>query len=298
MGAQDPFGKSKTATQHQSEVDEGNIRLAGPISSYEQDVIMPMLNQMVWNNQQFMSYPKVVRQLGAIGLQWQDRTTIAPEDLIGRFLVQPLASHRLLTKQTQVQQLVNILDRAPIINQMYGPQAVKMPKLLAMILEQGFDVRNVDDFISLPTEDGNLLTAMREQELWYHGNVPPVRSDDNQMRHAFAHQEELKEDRFEMLDQNNPQVAAKARAHVAEHMDRIAMIQELQEGMLMQASQQGAMQQSMGGGGGGGGESPVAGAGGPEQEAGSPKVRRNENQRGEGGPKSEAMKNAPNQGAQ
>lgn len=297
MGGRDPFGDSKTATQHMAEIDEANMRIVSMIENFETDVVVPMLDQMAWNNQQFMSYPRVVRDIGAMGLKFQDRFTIRPEDVLGRFIVTPLASHRLTTKQTQVQQLTNILDRAPIINQMYGPTAVNMPRLLAHILEMGFDIRNVDDFISLPMES-NLMTPSQEHELWYHLKIPPRRADDNDMRHYLSHMEEIGSERFAELEKVSPGTAARARAHVAEHIRKIEMMQMLQENALMQAGQMGSMQSAMGGGGPGG-ESPLAGAAGPGQEPDSPKVRRNEEQRGEGREaQSEAGSRAPNMGAQ
>jgi hypothetical protein len=298
MGAKDPFGGEKTATQHTSEIDEANLRLVPMIESWEEEVAQPMLQQMAWNNQQFMSYERVVRQLGADGLTYNDRYTITPQDVIGRFLVQPLASHKLTTKMTQVQQLVNILDRVPVINQMYGPQAVNAPKLLAMILERGFDIRNVDEIISIPNEL-NLLTPSQEHELWYHGNVPARKRDDNDMRHILSHLEEMSTERFKQLERVSPQTAAKAKSHIAEHYTMLERKQMQQEDMLQQFAQVGAQMGLLNGGPGGGGSSPIGGAAGPGQEAESPKVRRNENQRGEGSEaKSEGMRGAPNAGAQ
>lgn len=299
MGGRDPFGDSKTATQHMSEIDEANLRLVPMIEAYEQEIEVPMLNQMAWNNQQFMSYNRVVRELGPLGLRFQDRYQIRPQDIIGRFLVLPLASHKLTTKMTNTQQLVNILDRAPIINQQYGPNAVKMPKLLAMILEHGFDVRNVDEIISLPDEQ-NLLTPSQEHELWYHGNVPPRKSDDNDMRHILGHMEEMATDRFKMLVEKSPGTGSRAKAHIAEHYFRLEQRQMKQEDMLMQFAQVGAQMGLMQGGQGGGGQpSPVGGAAGPGQAPTSPKVRNNETDRGEGSAaKSEGMRRAPNSGAQ
>lgn len=296
MGAKDPFGSDKTATQHTSEVDEANLRLVPMIEAYEEEVEVPMLEQMVWNNQQFLSYPKVVREHGQLGLHFNDRYEIRPEDIIGRFLVQPLASTKLTTKITQVQQLVNILDRAPIINQMYGPQAVNMPKLLALILEQGFDIRNVDEIISIPNAS-RLLTPSQEHELWYHGNVAPRRSDDNDMRHVLAHMEELSGERFAELEKKSPGTAARARTHVMEHMQMVELKQMQQEDMLMQMAQVGQQMGLMKGGGGGqNGQSPVEGAGGAEQDPESPKVRNNESDRET--PQGESMRRAPNAGAQ
>jgi hypothetical protein len=298
MGGKDPFGDSKTATQHTSEIDEANMRLIPMIEAWEEEVAVPMLSQMAWNNQQFMSYSRVVRDLGPMGLRFQDRYTIRPQDIIGRFLVVPLASHKLTTKMSNTQQLVNILDRAPIINNMYGPEAVKMPKLLAMILEHGFDIRNVDEIISLPNEI-NLLTPSQEHELWYHGNVPPRKPDDNDMRHILGHLEELAGKRFKLLEEKSPGTAARAKAHLAEHYFKLEQKQMHQEDMLQQFAQVGAQMGLLKGGGqGGGGESPIAGAGGPGQDPESPKVRNNETERGEGGAKSEGMRGAPNPGAQ
>ena len=302
MGAGDPFAKDKTATQHMSEVDEGNMRLVPMVFNFEEEVVKPMLDQMTWNNQQFMSYEKIVREVGPMGMKFHDRFEIRPEDILGRFLVQPLASHKLTTKQTQVQQLVNILDRAPIINQLYGPQAVKMVPLLAMILEQGFDIRNVDEFLTIPQESAGLLTPTEEEELWFHGNVPPRKSDDNDMRHILSHMETIGSKRFAELEQKSPGTAARARSHVADHYRKVELMQLQQEKTMMEFAQM-AAQTGMAGGGGGGG-SPIGGAAGPGQEPGSPKVRGNENDRGEGSPaqgseaKSSAGREAPNQGAQ
>jgi len=300
MGVGDPFNSDKTATQHMSEVDESNMRLVPMIFNYEEGIIKPMLDQMTWNNQQFQSYAKVVREVGPMGMKFHDRYEIRPEDLIGRFLVQPLAGHRLTTKQTQVQQLVNILDRAPIINQMYGPNAVKMPQLLAMILEYGFDIRNVDEFITVPQDSAGLLTPSEEEELWFHGNVPPRKPDDNDMRHILSHMTAMGKERFSKLEEVSPGTAARARAHVAEHYRKVELLQLQQEKTMMEFAQM-AAQTGMSGGGNG---SPVAGAGGPGQEPGSPKVRNNETERGEGSPsggneaKSSAGRQAPNRGAE
>jgi DNA-binding transcriptional MerR regulator len=211
--------------------------------------------------------------------------------------VQPLSGYKLTTKMTQVQQMLNLLDRAPIINQMYGPNAIKTLKLAAYVMEQGFDIRNVDEFVSLPPEDSKLLTAIEEQEMWYHGNVPPRRADDNDMRHALAHQEEIVTERFNELERRDPGTAAAARAHIADHLRKMALLQEQQEKMLMEMQQAANAQGISTGGEGGAGPD---GAAEPGQEPGSPKVRADENEPGgeHKEVKSEAMSNAPNGGAQ
>jgi hypothetical protein len=311
MGAQDPFGKTKTATQHTSEIDMTNLRISDMVSNYEQQVAMPMLDQMVWNNQQFYSYSRVVRDIGPVGVGFRDRFTISPEDLIGKFLVQPLSSYKLLTKQTIVQQLTNLLDRAPIINQQYGPTAVNQPKLLAYILEQGFDIRNADEFVTIPESESSLLTPIEEHELWYHGHVAPRRADDNDLRHIFGHLEELKEERFKELTESDPQLGNKVRAHIAEHIRKLALLQDRQEFKLMNFAQAAAEQgvqvppglenidlqgADLGGRPEEGNGPP--GAANPGQQPDSPKVRTNEIERGEGQPaQAGAMQGAPNLGA-
>jgi hypothetical protein len=310
MGAQDPFGTSgKTATQHTSEIDQGKLRISPMIANYEMQMVEPMLDQMTWNNQQFLSYEQVIRETGSAGLNYTDRYTVGPEQLIGKFIVQPLASFKLLTKQTQVQQLVNLLDRIPIFAQTYGPNSIKGPALLAHVLEFGFDIRNAADFVQVPPDESDLLSGLQEQELWYHSKVPPVRADDNHLRHALMHLEELKGERFEKLFQHDPGTAARARAHVAEHMQILAITQEQQEKQIMDMQQVAtSMQiqppQSIGGHGVDGAAVSIPGAGTPTQQPGSPKVRKNELERGEGNSaatseaKSAATQNAPNPGAQ
>lgn len=298
IGVNDPMsGASKTATQSNNDLDEANMRLSGAITNFDNEVTTPMLEQMAWNNMQFCNHEKVIRDVGPMGVRFRDRFTIRPEDLIGQFIVQPLSGFRLTTKQTQVQQLLNLLDRAPIINQMYGPNAIKTLKLAAYVMEQGFDIRNVDEFVSLPPEDSKLLTAIEEQEMWYHGNVPPRRPDDNDMRHALAHQEEIVTERFVELERRDPGTAAKARAHIADHLRKLALLQEQQEKMLMEMQQAANAQGISTGGEGGVGPD---GAAEPGQEPDSPKVRADENEGGGENKevKSEAMRNAPNGGAQ
>ena len=303
MGAQDPFGKSgKTATQHTSEIDQGKLRMAPMIANYEMQIIEPMLSQMAWNNQQFMSYEQVIREVGASGMNYTDRYTVGPQQLIGRFVVQPLASFKLLTKQTQVQQLVNLLDRIPIFAQTYGPQSIKGPELMAYVLEQGFDIRDAGRFVTVPPNQTDLLSAMQEQELWYHSKVPTVRADDNHLRHTLAHLEELKGERFEKLYKHDPGTAARARAHIAEHLQILAITQEQQEKQIMDMQQVAtAMQiqppQGIGGMGVEDAAVNIPGAGTPSQEPGSPKVRTNEIERGEQA-NSAATAEAPNPGAQ
>lgn len=303
MGAASPFGGAKTATQHTSEVDEANTRLAGPIFNWEVGVGESMLDQMAWNNQQFMSYERVIREVGPYGLQYSDRYTIRPEDVIGRFVVNMLAGSRWTMKQQQVQQLINLLDRAPVVNQMYGPQAIKMIPLWATILREGFDIRNVEDFVTLPPEEAGLLTTIEEHQLWYHGRVNPVKKDDNHPVHWLAHMEELATKQFELLEKKSPGTAARARDHVMEHMRWAAQVQEGQMKAMMDAAQQGNVQQLLKGGGGGGG---IEGAATPTQDPGSPQIRANETARSNGAPterpggaeQSAAMQGAPNMGAQ
>ena len=307
IGTSDPMSTSqKTATQYTSELDDANLRLAGMGENFDAEVTVPMLSQMAWNNMQFQNNERVIRDVGPMGVRYRDRFTIRPEDLIGRFIVQPLSGFRLTTKRTQVQQLINLLDRGPIINQMYGPNAVKLPKLLAYIMEVAFDIRNVDEFVQLPPDEARLLTAMEEEELWFHGVVPPRRPDDNDMRHIISHQETMGTERFAQLEASDPGTAAKARAHTADHMRKLALTQELQEQVLMQSAQ---LQAMMGAGA-------PDGAGSPDQAPGSPKVRNSEGGQGgdEAGPgaeqsdqpqgpgrfaaaKSEGMMGAPNPGA-
>lgn len=302
MGANSPSGGSKTATQHTSEIDQTNMRISNMIFNYEEQVVKPMIHQMCWNNQQFQSYRKVVRDYGAVGVGFKDRYIVSPEDLLGRFIVEPLASFRVTTKQTQVQQLVNLLDRAMPINQMYGPDTIDIPGLLAHIMEFGFEMRDVDDFIQ-SRDMKHLVTDLQEHELWYHGNVPPVREKDNHLRMFIGHMEELKTPRFQQLEREDPRLAADIRAHIAEHGYKIAWTKDRQELAVMEAMQEAIRQnimppgldgmQAQGMALGGRPEQPgnIEGVGSPDQSPESPNFRRNETTRS-------AEQNAPNPGQQ
>ncbi len=204
-----------------------------------------------------------------------------------------------MTRQVQVQQLTNLLDRAPVINQMYGPQAVKMVPLLAHIMSAGFDIRNVEEFLTMPPEATSMMTAIQEQALWYHGEVPPRRPDDNDPRHLVVHMEELKSQQFASLEQSSPGTAARARKHIEMHMHAMAAKKEYEEKMLADFQQFAAQQGLASGGGQNGqngqnGQSPVDGAAGPGQDPKSPQIRRSEY--ADEGHNQSANQGAPNPG--
>lgn len=301
MGTSDPFGSGGgTATEYTGNLQQSDIRLSGLVESFDEDITTPMIQQMVMNNQQFMSWEKMVRKIGADGVRFRDQFLVRPEDLVGNFLVQPLAGLLLKQRQTQVQPLISILDRAQVINQTYGPGTIKVPKLLAKILQDGFDIRNVDDFIEFSgaSDEVTLLSAMQEHELWFHGSVPPVRDGDNHYRHWIAHNDVISSERFEELEERSPQTAGLARAHVAQHAMELAMLFERQEKQMMEQAQAAAMQ-------GMGAETP--GTAGGDEEAESPKFRKDEaGEEGEGsdggdgegeGPRADAGRAAPNTGS-
>jgi len=296
---------SKTATQDTNDLNESNLRIGGAIKSFEIDIIKPMLNQMCWNNQQFMTRERVLNVIGPLGLQYQDRYSIKPEQIFGRFIYVPMASVQLAQRNVQTQQLINLLDRAPAINQLTGQPTIKIPALLARIFRDGYGFHDVASFITVPPEEAGVLTPVEEHEMWYHGEVPPVKEQDNQLRHLIGHMEELKTDSFQQLEKKNPAVGDKARAHIANHILEVMKLGMTQEQVMMMASQMGSVQNAAtgggdeGGGGGGGGEG-FAGAG---QQPGSPGFRGSSGpesampKNGNGAVKSEAGMNAPNAGA-
>ena len=151
-----------------------------------------------------------------------------------------------------------------------------------------------------PSPSTTMLSALQERELWYHGNVPPVRDGDNHWRHIIVHSEELKSERFQKLEAHSPETAGLVRAHIADHMTKVAFLQEQQEqGMMVMAQQQAMMNLNPG----------APGAPLPSEGAESPKFRQNEVERGEGEgesdggdgegttPRADAGRNAPNMGS-
>lgn len=289
-----------TATEFTGEVNEGNMRVLGAIQNLEREVLRPMLYQMTWNNQQFLSRQRVINVLGGFGLSYQDRYTIRPEQLGGKFLFQPMASLQLSTHRVQTQQLINLIDRAPAINQIAGPNTIKIKRLLGKVFRDGFGFRDAADFIGLDPKDAGVLTPTEEHEMWYHGEVPPVRDEDNHLRHYIQHAQEIETDAFRELSEREPYIADQARAHQANHAIELERMNIEMEQVLMLAAQQGAIQEASAGGGGGEGGTGFAGAG---QQPGSPGFRgtsgpesgmpKNEN----GATKSEAGMAAPNEGA-
>lgn len=291
---------SKTATQDTNDLNESNLRISGAVKSWELELVEPMLNQMCWNNQQFMTRERVLNVIGPYGLRFEDRYTIKPEQIGGRFIYVPMAGVQLANRTVQNQQLINLLDRAPQINAALGTPLIKLPALLAKIFREGFGFHDVASFITIPPEEAGVLTPLQEHEMWYHGEVPPVKELDNQLRHYIAHMAEFGTEAFQDLEKRQPATGNKARAHAAQHALELEKLGLLQENQLMQASQMGAVQTAATGGGG---ESGGSGFAGPGQSGGSPGFRSSSGpesgmpKNGDGATKSEAGLQAPNQGA-
>jgi len=290
MGSEGPGGE--TATEVSRRMNESNVRVKGVIGNFEREFVIPLMQQWDWNNQQFLNVPKAIRILGAQGLSWKTQQIVTPEKIAGRYDHVALASYRLSSLQVMTQHLINVLDRAPALN-MANPGMIKMPQLLAKILKEGFGFRDVDDFIALPPEDAEMPSALEEQEAWTYGEISPVRSGENLLRHYQSHTEYIQTPTFEKIAQEHPDIAAKVYAHVADTAKRIAQQMEQQEQQMMLAQQQLAVQ-GQGAEQGGGGEAGGRGFNEPGQAGGSPNFRSE-------GPKdvvkSEATQNAPNLGA-
>lgn len=285
-------GGSKTATQHTSEVNEGNMRILGAVKNFEDEILVPMLFQMEQNNQQFLSRARVINSIGPQGLRWRDRFTVQPESITGRFHIVPVVSMRLATQMVQTQQLINLLDRAMPINHAAGQEKVKVTPLLAKIFREGFGFRDVADFLALDPKDSGLLSAIEEHELWWHGKVLPVRDEDDHLQHWQSHDDWLKGEPGERLQREDPAIYDEAVAHQADHGKQIARLQEIQQRALMEAEQMRALQ------GGGGSEGGRGFADQGSQDPGSPKMRRESGmpKDNNGAAKSEGSQGAPNPG--
>jgi hypothetical protein len=294
MAARSPQGGgSKTATQHTSETNEANMRLIGGIKNFENEIFVPMLRQMAANNQQFLSRTRVINQLGPQGLAWRDRYTVRPENITGKFMITPVASFRLSTQMVQTQQLINLLDRAPAINEQEGAVVIKIRALLGKIFREGFGFRDVADFLSLDPAEAGLLSAIEEHELWWHGKVPPVRKEDDHVTHYEAHEDWLNGEDGQEMEQEEPSIFADAVAHNADHAKEIARAQEVQSRALMEANQMMALKgQGQNGAQGG------TGFAGPGQDPQSPNHRREGGMPSDadGAAKSEGSQGAPNPG--
>lgn len=280
----------ETATEVTKKLDEGSARIRGVVSNLDCDFVVPMIDMFQWNNQQFTSVPMVIRAIGHYGLKWPTEMTIRPEHITGKFRVIAMAGYRLNQHRIQTQQLVNLLDRAPILNQMQ-PGLIRLDELMHWVLKEGFGFKGASEIINMDLDRQGLPSAMEEEELWLHGEVPPVRLGENLIRHSQSHMMWLKSEKSKYLLEKMPDVYAKVLAHVQDTMREIAKVQEQQEQQLMVSMQQ----QAMSGEGGQGGEAGGRGFAQPGQEPGSPKFR---------GPakgdevRSEAGQKAPNAGAQ
>jgi hypothetical protein len=279
---------SETAYEVSSRLDESNVRIKGVVKNFERDWIVPLMIMWDGSNQQFMRTAKVVRAIGHQGLKWSDEIVLTPDKITGRFNHIALPSSRLNQQQVQVQQLVNLLDRAPILNQQI-PGMIKLPFLLARIFREGFGIRDVDEIITMNPEDRQMMSAIEEHEAWKYGEVPEVQPGENLMRHAKIHFEFLEGEEFAEIERRDPGTAAKARAHVANTARAIARAYEEQEQQLQLAMQQ----QAVSGGGGQAGGRGFAGGG---QDPGSPKFRREGPSEGQE-QKSESMQKTQNGGA-
>ena len=298
-------GGSKTLGQHTSEVNEASLRILGGLKRFEMELELPMINQMAWNNQQYLSRPKTVRVLGAQGLNFQDRYMVKPEDITGRFKAYAVASERLTTQLVQVQQLINLLDRAPVLNQSMGEEIIKVRPLLLKIFREGFGFKDAAEFITVDPREAGLLSSTEEHEAWMHGVVPRVRDADSHVDHYASHQQFMESEAFTWLEENMPHVAADALKHGVKHLVKLTQDIELFGSKAATAADQGALTQLAENGEMGGGGGPAAGGRGfnePGQDPDSPNFRSESPNDDmpkdqEGMNKSEGTRSGPNPGA-
>jgi len=289
QGSSDAGSGSETATAVTKKLDEGSARVRGTISNIEVDGLCPLLDMFAWNNQQFISVPMSIRAIGSAGLKWPTEMTVRPESITGKFRVVVLSGFLLNQHRIMTQQLVNLLDRAPVINQMQ-PGLIRLDELLFRVFRDGFGFKDAHEIINMDVERMGLPSALEEEELWMHGEVPPVRKGENLVRHLQSHNMWLRDEKAKWLLEHAPDIYAKCVAHVQDTMKEMAKLQEQQEAAMMVAMQQQALA-----GPGQGGEAGGRGFAEPGQDPESPKFR---------GPakgdsaKSEATQQAPNEGAQ
>lgn len=275
----------ETAYEVRSRMNESNVRIRGAIGNMEREFIIPLMQRFDWNNQQFQNTPKVVRAIGYAGLKWASEFVVTPEKITGQFNHVALAGHRLNQQFVQVQQLVNMLDRAPALN-MAQPGMIRLPQLVAKILQEGFGIRDVDELVELDTEDTRALSAWEEHEAWKQGVVPPIHERENLLRHAKLHQDFVNGEEFAQIERDDPGTAAKVQAHIATTMAKIARLYEQQEQQLMLAAQARSVRGEEGGKPGGRGFNE------PGQSPGSPNFRSEHQDE-----KAESAASSPNEGA-
>lgn len=289
---------SKTLGQHTSEVNEASMRILGGLQRFEKELLLPMVNQYAWNNQQFLSKAKTVNVLGAHGLKFADRYMVKPETITGKFMAYAVASERLSTQLVQTQQLINLLDRAPVLNQQMGAEIVKIRPLLAKIFREGFGFRDAAEFISIDPRDSGVLSSTEEHEAWMHGVVPRVRDEDAHVDHYASHMQFLQTPAFKWLEENMPHVAQEVMSHIAKHFVKITGNIEMFGSKAATAADMGTITQLAEGGGGGGAQAGGRGFNEPGQDPGSPNFRSEEMPADqEGMSKSEGTRSGPNPGA-
>lgn len=284
---------SETATEVTGRLNESNVRVRGIVTNCEIDGVVPLIEMFAWNNQQFVSGPMAIRAVGRHGLKWPTEMVIRPENITGKFRVICLAGYRMNQHKVMTQQLVNLLDRAPVLNQMQ-PGLIRLDELLYRIMTEGFGFRDAAEIINMDVEKMGLPSALEEEQLWMHGEVPPMRHGENLIRHVQSHTQWLSGDKAKWIQERAPEIFAKILAHVQDTMQEIAKVQEQQEQAIAMALQQQAV-----GGEQGGNQAGGRGFGGPGQSPDSPNFRGPA--KGDEGPKSEtkskAMAGAPNPGA-
>lgn len=290
---------SKTLGQHTSEVNEAAMRILGGLTRFEEELILPMVNQMAWNNQQFLSRAKTVRVLGAHGLSFDDRYTVRPENITGRFKAYAIASERLSTQLVQVQQLINLLDRAPVLNQAMGTELIKIRPLLLKIFREGFGFKDAGEFITVDPREIGILSSTEEHEAWMHGVVPRVRDEDAHVDHFASHEQFFQTEHFTWLEKNMPHVAADALEHATKHLVKLTQNIELFSAQRNKAADQGSLAQlAQGNGssaGGRGFNEPGQNPGSPNFRSESPNEEMPEDEEGQS--KSEGTRSGPNPGA-
>jgi len=176
-----------------------DMRTAAWISGFETQYISEGAELLHAYNRQFVTKERKINVLGVDGLNAEDVRTVKPEDLVVEVRFEPIVGRALLQDATQVQGLVNSLDRMMMMNlqnlQQGRPPYFDTQKVMWMILSMGYGIKD-KNVLTQFVDPLDMPTPSEEHHLFRRGERPQVMKGENFMLHALEHMAYAETDDF------------------------------------------------------------------------------------------------------
>lgn len=198
-----------------------DLRTAAWVQGFESQFLKKIGELLHGYNRQFMTRERKLNVLGMDGINAEDIRVITPTDLAIDIRFEAIVGRTLLQQATQIQGLVNMMDRMMMMNQVNAqggqPPAFDIQAVMWTILSEGFQIRD-KNILTAAVDPMDMPTPQEEQVMFARGDRPEVQKGENLAAHAQAHIAFLRSENYQSWDEQKQQAFVD---HIRETIDML-----------------------------------------------------------------------------